>query len=253
LLGAILEPGSPPDAITCHAYATQLARQEQEVAKTRIHLARLLAAAGRFSQAGWEIGRALEYRVQNGFRHPPALVQLRGAAWYQQRLQAQAFQAVPDAAADAHALLLALDRQRLVYRLGVVDHVNADKQLTFVATGADSGWVLLHGRFPGSADLHPGAVVELGFGQGQAFPVHWRASAATQIAGLCEVLEGELDRCEGQAFAFLRTARGDVFVAPGVFPGSGAPPGTLRCQAIWRIRGKTGKASWRALNLVEKA
>jgi len=254
LLGAIMESMGAPGAITCYAHATQLARQEQEVAKTRLHLARLLAEAGRWPEAGWEVCRAIDYRAHNALRHPPELVQLSGSDWFQDGLQASRFQAVPEAAASVKALLRELGHQRLAYRLGVVDHVNADKRLTFVATGVDSGWVLMHARFAGSAALTPGSVVELGFDGQDEPPVHWPRSAATEMAGLCEILEGQLDHQEGKPFAFIRTPAGDVFVAPELLPEClRHPTGMLRCQAMWRMHKKTGKASWRALGLMDKA
>lgn len=73
LLGEILEQTQPDNATTCYAHAVQLAREEQEVAKTRIRLAERLAHAERYGEAAHEAQLALKYRDQHGIQGAPRI------------------------------------------------------------------------------------------------------------------------------------------------------------------------------------
>lgn len=219
LLGEILETTRPADAITCYGHATQLAREEQEVAKVRIHLAFRLSLVGRMNEAAEQASLALQYREQHGFRVPQDLAQLVAADWYQQAVANKSLQKLPKMMAEAQTLLQELDRQRLVYTTGVIDHINTEKSLSYVATGASTGFGLSHRKFPLAADLPPGTVVEVGSAENDGPPLDWRRSEAKVIPGLCETFVGTLERQEGKDFAFVRARGGDVFVPPALAKG----------------------------------
>ena len=252
LLGEILEAKQPKDALTCYAHATQLAREEQEVAKVRIHLAQRLALAGRFNEAAQQASLALQYREQHAFKVPQELQQLLASDWYQQAVANSSLQPMPKVDSAARALLQELDRQSLTYTRGVIDHINTEKALSYVATGADSGFGLPHRKFPQIAELPPGTLVEVGRAHPEGPPLDWRLSEAKALPGLCETLSGSLERQEGKDFAFIRSTRDDIFVPPAL--ANAYAPGQeyqVSCLAIRRTN-KQGKTGWRVVKFIEQ-
>jgi tetratricopeptide (TPR) repeat protein len=247
-LGDILTTTRPPeDALTCYAYATQVAREEQEVANVRIQLAHRLALAGRFSEAAHQASLARRYREERRFRLPQELQQLLASDWFQREVANGTLQQLPKVDGAARALLEELSREHLTYSRGVIDHVNTEKSLSYVAFGIASGLVMRHSKFPGIADLPPGTVVEVGRAEPEGPALGWRLSETRTIAGLCESFSGNLERHEGKSFAFVRSPGADIFVPPGLakaFAVGQTHPVT--CLAIRRTN-KKGKTGWRAV------
>ncbi len=253
LLGKILEVGQPEDSLTCYIYASQLAREEQEVAKVRIHLAQRLALLYRFNEAAQQVSLALQYRKKNGLKVTQDLQQLLTSDWYHQAVANNSLQPLPQMEAAARALLQALDRPNLTYIRGVIDHINTEKGLSYVATGADSGVGLPHRIFPQIAELSPGMLVEVGRADPNGPALDWQVSHATVLPGLCETFSGQLVRHEGKDFAFLRAGTQDVFVPPPL--AVAFTPGQqydVACLAIKRTN-KQGKTGWRALKFIVNA
>lgn len=253
LLGEILEATKPGEALICYTHAAQLAREEQEVAKVRIHLAQRLALEGRFNEAALQASLALKYREEHGFKVPQELAQLLASDWYQQAVASNKLQNLPNVQAAANALLHDLDRQSLTYTKGVIDHINAEKALSYVATSIDAGFALLHRKYPQLAALPPGTLVEVGRATPEGPPLDWRPSEAQSLPGLCETIFGTLERQADKDFAFIRTGRDDVFVAPAlatVF--AQGQRYDVSCLAIRRTN-KQGKTGWRAVSVIEQA
>lgn len=249
LLGEILEKSQPDDALVCLAYATQLAREEQEVAKIRIHLANRLALAERYGESARQISLALKYREQAGYKIPQELQQLASSEWYARINANGGMQDMPDAGPAAMALLRNLDRKSLAYVQGVVDHVNNERALSYVATGVNTGIALKHASFPQIADLVAGTIVEVGRAEPEGPPLDWRLSDAAELPGLCETLSGRLERHEGKAFAFIRASRDDIFVPPDLAKGfDTGQTYDVSCLAV-RRKEKTGKIGWRAVQV----
>lgn len=247
LLGEILEPTRPEDALNCYAHATYLAKEEQEVAKVRIHLAQQLSLSGRFSEAALQASLALKYREQHDYKVPHDLAQLLAADWYRHAVASNNLQLLPKMDAAANALLQELNKQSLTYTKGVIDHINTEKALSYVATGANTGFSLLHRKFPQLADLIPGTMVEVGHAESDSPPLDWRLYQGNALLGLCERLSGSLERHEGKDFAFIRNAREDVFVPPLL--AQAFAPGQqyeVSCVAIRRTN-RQGKTGWRAV------
>ena len=218
----------------------------------RIHLAQRLALLGRFNEAAHQAGLALQYRENHGFKVPQELQQLLASDWYQQAVANSSMQPMPKVESAARALLQELDRQNLTYTRGVIDHINTEKALSYIATGADTGFGLLHNKFPKVAALLPGTVVEIGRAEPEGHPLDWRISEVQTIPGLCEIFVGTLDRPKDKTFAFIRTSRDDIFVAPGM--AAAFTPGTqhdVNCLAIRRTN-KQGKTGWRAVKFIEQ-
>lgn len=250
LLGEILESTRPDDAITCLSYATQLAREEQEVAKVRIHLAQSLSLAGRFNEAAKQASLALQYREEHGFKVPQELQQLLASDWYQQAMTNRSMADLPNAEKAAHALMQEMNRHNLTYTAGVIDHINAEKGLTYVATGAETGFGLSHHKFPAAAELTPGTLVEVGRAVPEGPPVDWRLSEATELQGLCQTFTGSLVRQEGKDFAFIRSSPDDIFLPPTLANEFvHGQTYSVSCLAIKRTN-KQGKTGWRAVNVV---
>lgn len=250
LLGEILEATRPEDALNCYAHATQLAREEQEVAKVRIHLAQRLVVMGRFNEAAQQASLALKYREQHGYKVPQELQQLLASDWYQLAMANNCLQHLPKVDAFAKALLQELDRQSLTYTQGVIDHINTEKELSYVATSANTGFGLLHRKFARLAALPPGTLVEVGCAEPEGPPLDWRLSEAKVLPGLCETFAGSLERQEGKDFAFIRIARDDIFVPPSLAKAFAAGQQyDVSCLAIRRTN-KQGKTGWRAMRLI---
>ena len=245
LLGQTFETQSPNEAIACHAEAVRLAVKPMEVANTRVSLADLLAQQGRFDAAAIQVHHALAYRVDHGFRIPPALQQLAGSRWFARRgdLAALADEAV--APGQAAAILQALDERPLSWRAGVVDNRNAPKALVHVAFSMAEGTVLHFDAFEGVEQLQPGVIVELGYLGSERRPSRFRLSAQPAIAGFCRALSGSIEQREGQAFGFLLTERGErAFVPPALLAQAGTPQATgIACLA----KDRKGAPGWRVL------
>lgn len=249
-LGEVLEATRPEDALTCYSYATQLAREEQEVAKVRIHLADRLAHVGRFNEAAQQTSLALKYREQHGYNVPQELQQLLTSNWYRKTCESNSFQRLPNAESAAKALLKGLDQRRLTYVQGVIDHINAKKGLSYVLTGTDAGVGLMHRKFPKVATLPPGTIVEIGREEAEGMPQDWRLSDARSIQGLCETFSGTLERQEDKDFAFVQTSKERVFVPPNLAKTFlQGKPFQVSCLAIRRTN-KEGKTGWRATNVL---
>ena len=249
-LGEVLEATKPEDALVCYSYATQLAREEQEVAKVRIRLAEALALVGRFKEAAHQAVLALRYRETHGYKVPQELQQLLASDWYRNVSETTGFQRLADAEQVAKALLRGLDRRSLTYVQGVVDHINSEKGLSYILTGIDSGIGLLHRKFPEVASLPPGTIVEIGREGPGGIPQDWRPSDARSIPELCETFSGTLKRQEDKDFTFVNAPQDRVFVPPGL--AKAIPPGQsfqVSCLAIRRTN-KDGKTGWRATNVL---
>ena len=249
-MGEILEANQPEAALVCYARATETASEEQELAKARIVLARMLAEGGKHPEAADQVSRALKYREQNGYsRIPPDLQALRESAWYGEAIAGGLLRPLASMESRATAFLKALESQHLEYELGVVDHINAEKSITFIATGVDDGAVLPHGKFPDAARLAPGTVVEIGrTGPGDP-PSGWRPAEDRTISGLCETFKGTLSKNPDQDFAFVRSGKGDIFVPPPLAASfAHGKSHTVSGKAI-RRKAKNGKTGWRAVEI----
>ncbi len=222
------------------------------MAKVRIKLAQRLALVGRFNEAANQASLALKYREQYDHKVPQELRQLLASDWYQQAVANNSLQPLPKVEAAARALIQSLDQQSLTYTRGVIDHVNHEKKLSYVVTGAATGFVLLHRKFPEVAELPPGTVLEVGRAEPQEAPLDWRLSDAKSLPGLYEALSGTLERQEGKVFASIRTPRDNIFVPPVL--ASAFVPGQqydVSCLAV-KSTNKQGKIGWRAVKFIEK-
>jgi Flp pilus assembly protein TadD len=250
LLGEILEKSRPEQAVVCYIHATELAREEQEVARVRIRLAELLAAQERFDEAAFQAHLAAGYREKNGFRTTAELSRLLQSYWYSREIAADRLKSPPNAANAARKLLVEVDARPIVYSPGVVDHVNKGKALTYVATGVESGFPMPHGRFPDLANVEPGTIVEIGRTSTAEKPTDWRRVETEYIPEFCEDITGRLERHDGNSFAFLRNPQGDVYVPPSLAEEVGSDEVAERTVRAILRKEKNGKVSWRALKFL---
>ncbi|KZY39445.1 hypothetical protein A3731_38755 [Roseovarius sp. HI0049] len=138
----------------------------------------------------------------------------------------------------------------MVYSLGVVEHINEKKALTYVATGVESGSPMPHGRFPEIAEVEPGTIIEIGRTGPTEKPTDWRRAEAEVIPGFCENVTGRIERHEGNSFAFLRNPLGDVFVPPDLAKEIGDGAVEERTVRTVLRKAKNGKVSWKALRFL---
>lgn len=250
LLGEILERTRPEQAVVCFIHATELAREEQEVARVRIRLAELLAAQERFSEAAFQTRLAAGYRDENGFKTPVELSCLLQSDWYTREIAADRSSSPPRVAGAARKLLAELDQRPVAYSLAVVEHINDNRALTYVATGIESGYPMPHGRFPEIAGVEPGTIVEIGRTGPTEKPMDWRRAEARTIPGFCEDITGRIERHEGNSFAFLRNPHGDVFIPPNLAKALGH--GDIEKRTVRAIvrKANNGKVGWKALRFL---
>lgn len=250
LLGQTFELTDADKAIICYFRSVQVAGQPQEVANTRIALARLLASAERFDEAAVQIHKALGYRSQNNFSVPQALIQMAGSDWYRSRASRNVLPREPDVGDAADAIAFGGESGELVYRVGVIDNQNAEKALAHVAFSIDEGVVLPYRRFKGISDMQVGDVVEVGLAEVDHRTIKWRETAATRIDGFCQPFAGELTQRAGQTFGFVVTEDNcRVFVHPNLMRETALAAGTsITCRAVMG-KDKQGKEGWRALTL----
>lgn len=255
LLGQTFELEDPSTSITCYFRAVQLAGKPQEVANTRIALARLLAAGERYEEAAMQVRRALEYRIQNDFQTPQELWQMAGSDWYRKLAGRNDLPCEPDVTEAADATLYGGESMQIEYRLGVIDNQNPEKALAHVAFSSDDGSVLHYKKFKGIADAPVGEIVDVGFAAGEKQPIRWHRSEATAIEGLCRQMTGKVTQRPGQNFGFLITEYGErVFVHPDLMHRhSGGLETQARTCVAMMGKDKQGKPGWRALRWIEES
>jgi hypothetical protein len=100
------------------------------------------------------------------------------------------------------ALIRELTQRNLTYTRGVIDHINAEKALSYVATGIDTGCGLLHRKFPDVVGFPPGTVLRSVALERDGPPVLVSSNDQT-VPDLCETFIGELERQEGKNFALF--------------------------------------------------
>jgi hypothetical protein len=253
LLGHIEEPRDPGNAIICYQHAAQLAHQPQEVANTRISLAKLLRARGESEQAAVQVRKSLEYRVNNNFKVPADLAELANSHWYRDLAQRTDLPPEPDVASQAREILAAGQRAALQYRCGIVDHQNLDKEVAHVAFGLDDGVVLPYRRFPGIQDRLVGDLIEVGFIPSEHRAADWRSSRAAIIPGFVDHISGRVERCDGRDFGFLSASQHSerVFVPPDLMAAlKPEQPGDVTCIAVMS-KDKKGKRGWKVLRWID--
>lgn len=180
------------------------------------------------------------------------LAQLLASDWCQQAVANNSLQQLPNVEAAADALLRELDRQNLTYTRGVIDNVNTERALSYVATSSNTGFALLHRKFPNLAAVPPGTLVEIGCAVPDGPALDWRPSEVHSLPGLYESLSGTLERQPDKDFAFILSARGDIFV-PAALAKTFAPGQKydVLCQAIRRTN-KQGKNGWRVVKFINQ-
>lgn len=252
LLGEVLDGTDAQQALICDAYACELAREEQMVARVRIRLAHRLAGLRRYDEAAEQIQRALVCRENNGWRIPAELQQLASAPWFQSAVDTQCCKPMASVRDQVNDLLRQLSQSRLEYRVGMIDHVNAEKNLSYVLTAPGSGFILPHRKFPGVAALTPGALLEIGFVAGNQHPLGWKPTDQTEIPGLCQRMEGQIQRMDGKPFAFLRASGMQAYIPPQLLSQLAVTVDRASCLAGPSVDKKTGKPGWRVLRWTDQ-
>jgi hypothetical protein len=253
LLGHAHEQDDPDKAIVCYFRAIQLAGQPQDVANTRIALARLLAVRERFEETALQVRRALDYRTAGNYRIPQPLSQMAETDWYRTLASPKDIPAEPDVANEADVILFGGESAQTDYRIGVIDNQNRDKALAHVAFSFDEGLVLLYRRLRGIDKVQVGDIIEVGFISGDPQPARWRSSAATHIEGFAGRMTGEVTQPDGQVFGFLMTSDGQrVFIHPTLMERLvGNETSKQTCIAVMG-KDKKGRQGWRALRWIDE-
>lgn len=83
--------------------------------------------------------------------------------WYNQFLQNGGTQPPEDVKAKAKSLLLELDKDNIVYKLGFIDHINHTKEMSYIATSPNEGLSLFHKKFPELPNIKIGTVLKVAF------------------------------------------------------------------------------------------
>ena len=136
-------------------------------------------------------------------------------------------------------------------RTGVVVQINREKNLTVVATSKDDVCLLHHDRFPATATLRPGQVVDIGLRHDTKHdawkPLYVRDSDKPLPASWCRIYEGILDKRDEQPFGFVRP---DIFCPPDLLQHAGASNGqAVKGIAILELNKKKGKYGYRSVTL----
>jgi hypothetical protein len=110
----------------------------------------------------------------------------------------------------------------------------------------------MHRQFPKVSGLPLGTLVEIGRAVPDGPPLDWRLSDAHSLPGLCETFAGTLERQTDKDFAFIRTARDDIFVLPELAKKfAQGQTYEVSCLATRRTN-KQGKTGWRAVKFIEQ-
>jgi tetratricopeptide (TPR) repeat protein len=250
-LGKTFEPSQADKAIICYFRAVQVAVKPQDVAKTRIALARLLAAVEKFDDATVQVLKALEYRSQNNLSTPQTLMQMASTDWFTSRTTNRAcLPKEPDVSDVAYAMVFGDTPDNVIYRLGVIDNQNLEKGLAHVAFSINEGIVLPYRLFKGISDRKLGEIIEVGLVNDNRRAITWSASETITLKGFFRKFSGKLTTRAGQPFGFIITDDNErIFVHPNLLGKSAFPEGaSITCRAVMG-KDKQGKQGWRALTL----
>jgi hypothetical protein len=250
LLAEVLEANQQKDALICYAQAVQTAQKEQEIAKTRIHLARLLALEQRYLEAAEQTKLALKFRQTNNFKVPRELQELESSNWFKKAKRENKFKELQNSGQVAMELLVKLDQRPLVYSKGVIDHINEKKGLSYIKTSDNGGVPLMHHKFPTVLDQMPGTVVEIGRAELEGPVLEWKISETITIPELCEKFSGDVDRRDGNSFAFLRSVSCDVFIPPDLAKNFTPNIKVSRTCLALKRKNKQGVLGWCAVRFI---
>ena len=250
LLASILDVNQPKDALICYIYASQLARDEQELAKIRITLAEKLAQNHRFSEASFQVKKALEYRQSHNFRIPDELQVLQNTQWYQQSLQDNTIKKCDDVKELAQEILMNLDSDNIITQKGIVDHHNINKKLAYITTDVDGGFAMFYDKFPDIAKLPIGTIIEVNYSKfNTKKPLSYKISNYQEIKGFCQLFAGELTKITDKNFAFIKSGNDSIFVPPNFAESYQADTiYKVQCKAI-KSKNKQGKIGWRSVEI----
>lgn len=250
LLASILENTQPDNALICYIYATQLSKSEQELAKLRITLAEKLAQNHRFSEASFQVKKALEYRQSHNFRIPDELQVLQNTQWYQQSLQENTIKKSDDVKELAQEILMSLDSDNIIIQKGILDHHNTNKKLAYIITDSDNGFAMFYDKFPDIEKLPIGNIIELNYSKfNTKKPLSFKVSSHQEIKDFCQLFTGELTKITDKNFAFIKSGNDSIFVPPNFAEGYQADTiYKVQCKAI-KGKNKQGKIGWRAVEI----
>lgn len=250
LLASILDVNQPKNALVCYIYASQLARDEQELAKIRITLAEKLAQNHRFSEASFQVKKALEYRQSHNFRIPDELQVLQNTQWYQQSLQENTIKKSDDVKELAQEILMGLDSDNIIIQKGILDHHNTNKKLAYIITDSDNGFAMFYDKFPDIEKLPIGNIIELNYSKfNTKKPLSFKVSSHQEIKDFCQLFTGELTKITDKNFAFIKSGNDSIFVPPNFAEGYQADTiYKVQCKAI-KGKNKQGKIGWRAVEI----
>lgn len=249
LLGSILERNQQIDeSLICYMHATQVAREEQEVARIRIILAKKLYEKNRYAEAGFQVSKALEYRQKNNFNIPDDLHKLQIGNWYKDLARNNGIKESPDVEKQAQEILFNLDKDNITYKKAVIDHHNKQKEMTYVLTSIDEGLSMYYGKFPELERLEIGTVIEVAYSKiNPKKPLSYKVLENEEVAGLCRIFTGELKKLSHKNFAFIKSEGESIFVPP-FFADSYESDVSYRvqCRAM-KKKDRQGKIGWRVV------
>ncbi|MDO4700586.1 MAG: hypothetical protein Q4A69_07885 [Moraxella sp.] len=250
LLGSILN-NNPEQSLICYIHATQIAREEQELAKIRIILANKLVQLSRYNKAGYQVKKALEYRANNNFRLTDELLNLKNSQWYNQVENENSFKPCDIVKNQAKELIVDLDKDNIYYERYIIDHHNTHKEMTYVVNSLEKGTALFHKKFSDIAKLEIGTAIDIAFSKiGQKRPLSYKVSDEGEIAGFCQVFSGQVLKKSEQNFAFLKSNLDGVFIPPNLCQSfENDTEYKVQCLAI-KSKNKQGKIGWRAIRIL---
>lgn len=250
LLGDILNHKQSEHSLVCYLYACQVAREEQELAKIRIILAKKLIEYNRFAEASYQIKKALEYRSSHNINVPDDLNILQNQEWYKIAIQNNTLQKSDDVKDLAQAIVMELNQSNVTHQTAVIEHHNKEKALCYVLTSINEGFPLYYDKFPEISHLKPGTVINISIpALGKAIPLAYEISEQDEIQELCQFFIGELNKPNEKDFAFIETEKNTIFVSPPLAKKYKSNKNyKVKCKAI-RSKDKRGKIGWKALEI----
>lgn len=189
-MGEMLERSNPEEAIMCYYRACELMRDKPKLVSVYQKLAQLLASRGRYEEAAWFVEQAYRHRAQQGWKIPLDLLQMRQTDWFQRHANAPQPQIQTEP--FARQFLRGTSADTLQRTLAVIDHHNADKQITYLRITSSEGIAVPHREFPHLQGLPVGTVVEVAYAEtnGRRVVVECQVASVQEIEGLVRRVRG---------------------------------------------------------------
>jgi hypothetical protein len=251
-LGEFLELAhEPKQALMCYAHACSLQSDPAFLVRVHQRMAVLLAREQRYREAAYYAAEASRIRQQREWKVPAELHQLLQSQWYKEHAPQATAPMKEETKLFAEMFIRGIDEQQLERRMGVIDHHNAEKGISFVLFSSHEGQAIPQRRFPQLKQLQPGSIVEVYryTENDQQRILDVRPAGIQTIEGFVEQREGVFRKVESKNIGFVDVDKSQSVFVPGALTRGITSGMRVRVVACLKADRDNKRVSWVALRV----